>query len=270
MITKINLLFIGDIVGEEALSFLKENLDKIKSKYKTNFIIVNGENIKDGKGITEVEANFLFSLGVNVITTGNHVWDNWKARPLLSREPRIIRPLNYPPNNPGFGYTIVDVEPGVSVAVMQLQGRSLMNPIDCPFRTADHFLKSIREKTQNIVVDFHAETTSEKMSLAWYLDGKVSAIVGTHTHIQTADAQILPNGTAYITDVGMTGPYNSVIGLNKEVSIKRMLLQTPQKFELATGDLRISGVHIEIDALTHQAMIIQPFVIPEFQKVAFI
>jgi metallophosphoesterase (TIGR00282 family) len=269
MVTKINLLFIGDVVGEDALAFLKENLDKIKTKYKSNFIIVNGENIKEGKGITEVEAELLFGLGVNVITTGNHVWDNWKARPLLSREPRVLRPLNYPPNNPGFGYTIVNIDGYSSLAVMQLQGRSLMTPIDCPFRTADHFLKAIREKTENIVVDFHAETTSEKMALAWYLDGRVSAIVGTHTHIQTADAQILPNGTAYITDVGMTGPYNSVIGMNKDVSIKRMLLQTPQKFELATGDLKISGVHIEIDTLTHQSMNISSFTYPEFQRVAF-
>ncbi|MGB9701517.1 MAG: TIGR00282 family metallophosphoesterase [Candidatus Kapaibacteriota bacterium] len=269
MVTKINLLFIGDVVGEDALAFLKENLDKIKAKYKSNFIIVNGENIKEGKGITEVEAELLFGLGVNVITTGNHVWDNWKARPLLSREPRVLRPLNYPPNNPGFGYTIVNIDGYSSLAVMQLQGRSLMTPIDCPFRTADHFLKAIREKTENIVVDFHAETTSEKMALAWYLDGRVSAIVGTHTHIQTADAQILPNGTAYITDVGMTGPYNSVIGMNKDVSIKRMLLQTPQKFELATGDLKISGVHIEIDTLTHQSMNISAFTFPEFQRVAF-
>ena len=170
MVTKINLLFIGDVVGEDALAFLKENLDKIKTKYKSNFIIVNGENIKEGKGITEVEAELLFGLGVNVITTGNHVWDNWKARPLLSREPRVLRPLNYPPNNPGFGYTIVNIDGYSSLAVMQLQGRSLMTPIDCPFRTADHFLKAIREKTENIVVDFHAETTSEKMALAWYLE----------------------------------------------------------------------------------------------------
>ena len=270
MLTKINLLFIGDVVGEDALDFLKENLGTLKNKYKANFIIVNGENIKDGKGITDVESNLLFSYGVNVITTGNHVWDNWKARPLLSRDSRVLRPLNYPPNNPGFGYTIIDLEPQTSVAVLQLQGRSLMTPIDCPFRTADYFLKPIREKTQNIIVDFHAETTSEKVALGWHLDGKVSAIIGTHTHIQTNDAQILPNGTAYITDVGMTGPYNSVIGMNKETSIKRFLLQTPQKFELAKGDLRISGVNIEIDALTHQAMSIQQFTFPEFQKVAFI
>jgi hypothetical protein len=219
MLRKINLLFIGDIVGEPALTFLKENLDKLKTKYKSNFIVVNGENIKDGKGITETESEFLFGLGVRVITTGNHVWDNWKARPLLSKDSRVIRPLNYPPNNPGFGYTIVDLEGEETVAVLQIQGRSLMAPIDCPFRTVDHFLKQIREKTKNIIVDFHAETTSEKIAMAWHLDGKVSAIIGTHTHIQTADAQILPNGTAYITDVGMTGPYNSVIGMSKEVSL---------------------------------------------------
>jgi hypothetical protein len=270
MLRKINLLFIGDIVGEPALTFLKENLDKLKTKYKSNFIVVNGENIKDGKGITETESEFLFGLGVRVITTGNHVWDNWKARPLLSKDSRVIRPLNYPPNNPGFGYTIVDLEGEETVAVLQIQGRSLMAPIDCPFRTVDHFLKQIREKTKNIIVDFHAETTSEKIAMAWHLDGKVSAIIGTHTHIQTADAQILPNGTAYITDVGMTGPYNSVIGMSKEVSLKRMLLQTPQKFELAEGDLKISGVVVEIDTLTNQAMTIQSFMYPEFQRVSFL
>ena len=270
MLTKINLLFIGDIVGEDALPFLKENLDKLTTKYRSNIVVVNGENIKEGKGITETEANFLFNIGVKVITTGNHVWDNWKARPLLSKDSRVIRPLNYPPNNPGFGYTIVDLEPGVNLAIMQLQGRTFMSPIDCPFRTADHFLKSIREKTENIFVDFHAEATSEKIAMGWYLDGRVSAVVGTHTHIQTADAQILPNGTAYLSDVGMTGPYNSVLGMNKDVSIKRLLLQTPQKFELATGDLKISGVHIQIDNLTHQAMSIQPFVYPDFQRIAFV
>jgi metallophosphoesterase (TIGR00282 family) len=164
----------------------------------------------------------------------------------------------------------VDLEGEETVAVLQIQGRSLMAPIDCPFRTVDHFLKQIREKTKNIIVDFHAETTSEKIAMAWHLDGKVSAIIGTHTHIQTADAQILPNGTAYITDVGMTGPYNSVIGMSKEVSLKRMLLQTPQKFELAEGDLKISGVVVEIDTLTNQAMTIQSFMYPEFQRVSFL
>ncbi|OGU59621.1 MAG: metallophosphoesterase [Ignavibacteria bacterium GWF2_33_9] len=267
---KINLLFIGDIVGEEALIFLKDNIEELKTKYKSNFIIVNGENLKDGKGLTEVETELLFGIGVNVITTGNHVWENWKSRPLLARESRVIRPMNYPPNNPGYGYTIIDLESEVQVAVLQLQGRALMSPIDCPFRTVDHFLKQIREKTNNIIVDFHAETTSEKMAMAWYLDGKVSAIIGTHTHIQTADAQILPNGTAYISDVGMTGPYNSVIGMNKETAIKRMILQTPHKYELATGDLKISGVAVEIDVLTNQAMSIQPFIHPPFQKIAFV
>lgn len=270
MLRKINLLFIGDIVGEDAMVFFRDNFEKLKSKYKSNFIIVNGENIKEGKGITETESEFLFGLGVNVITTGNHVWDNWKARPLLSKDSRVLRPINYPPNNPGFGYTIVTLDEATTVAVIQIQGRSLMTPIDCPFRTIDHFLKSIKEKTSNIIVDFHAETTSEKIAMAWHLDGKVSALIGTHTHIQTADAQILPNGTAYITDVGMTGPYNSVIGMNKEISLKRMLLQTPQKFELAKGDLKISGVAVEIDTLTNQAMSIQSFTFPEFHKVSFV
>lgn len=259
----INVLFIGDVVGQIGLEFLIDNFSTLKDKYQPDFIIVNGENISNGKGLNEGESNELFDQNVDVITTGNHIWDNWKSRPLLAKNDRVIRPYNYPPGNTGRGYVIVDSPKG-KIAVLQLQGKVFMQPIDCPFRGADYAIKKINEETDIIIVDFHADATAEKMAMGWHLDGRASAMIGTHTHIQTADASILPNGTAYISDTGMTGPYDSVVGMRKDIALKRFVLQTAHKYEMADSDLKICGTSVTIDPSTGQAMKIDPFCFPDF------
>ena len=264
MADKINLLFIGDIVGEPGLKALEEYLPALKEKYSANVIVVNGENVTNGKGLTPDEADRIFSLGTNIITTGNHIWDNWKSRPLLAKNNNILRPLNYPPGNPGLGFKIFNVDENTKFAVLQLQGRTFMQSIDCPFRAADFALSKISEQTNNIIVDFHADATAEKIAMGWHLDGRVSAMLGTHTHIQTADASIFPKGMAYISDVGMTGPYDSVVGLRKDIALKRFMLQTAHKYEMAEGDVHLCGVYVNIDPPTGQAMEIEPFAVPEF------
>jgi metallophosphoesterase (TIGR00282 family) len=261
---RVKLLFIGDIVGKIGLNFVLDNIDELKNKYQANLVIVNGENIDDGKGLNEEHADSLFKKGVHIITTGNHIWDNWKSRPLIAKNDSVIRPFNYPPGNPGRGFKIFNILGNTTIAVLQLQGRTFMQTIDCPFRAAENALKMISEKTKIIIVDFHADATAEKIAMGWHLDGRVSAIIGTHTHIQTADATILPAGSAYITDVGMTGPYNSVVGMRKDIALKRLLLQTAHKYEMADGDMKIAGVFAEIDSDTGQAMKIESFMFPKF------
>ncbi len=264
----INLLFIGDVACFEGLEFLKSNFEFLKEQYQANFIVVNGENICNGKGITEREAKELFDLGVNVITTGNHIWDNWMSKPLLKSEPLVIRPMNYPPGNIGRGYAVVQHESGINIAVLQLQGRTFMQTIDCPFRCADAVLENLQKRNDIgvVIVDFHAETTGEKLAMAWHLDGRVSALIGTHTHIQTADAQILPNGTAYITDAGMTGPYDSVLGMDKHVALNRYIYQVAHKFAPAKNDVRICGVSVKIDKTSGNAIHIERITYPKFEN----
>lgn len=266
MATYNSILFIGDIVGEPGMTAVRSYLPGLIEKYKSDFVIVNGENITNGKGVTENEANELFALGVDIITTGNHIWDNWQSKPLLAKDDRVIRPYNYPPGNVGRGYKIAKSKLGNEIAVVQIQGRTFMYSIDCPFRAMDNVLKQFNDKHKIIIVDFHAEATAEKITMSWYLDGKISALIGTHTHIQTADACLMPNGTAYISDVGMTGPYDSVLGLDKEVALKRFLLQTAHKFKMAEKDIRLSGVNLKIDSETGQALEIKPFVVPDFER----
>lgn len=261
----IKLLFIGDIVGENGLEFLIANFPKLKEKYHPNLIVTNGENIWQGKGLNEEEAKMLFNSGVDVITTGNHIWENWKSRPLLATNDRVLRPMNYPSGNPGKGSVIIEKD-NVKIAIAQLQGRTFLQTIDCPFRASDALLHNIEEKADIVIIDFHAETTAEKVAMGWHLDGRVAAVLGTHTHIQTADAQILPNGTAYISDVGMTGAYDSVLGMRKDIALKRFVLQTAHKFELAEGDMKIAGTYVEIDSITGQANYIEPFMYPQFNN----
>lgn len=258
-----NLLFIGDIVGDDALDFLIENLPTIKEKYNPDVMVANGENVWNGKGINEQEANVLFNAGFSVITTGNHIWENWKSRPLLATNNSVLRPLNYPSGNPGKGYIIFEVN-GIKLAVIQLQGRTFMQSIDCPFKTAENAFKNIKTQTNNIFVDFHAEATAEKMTFAKNFDGQVTAIIGTHTHVPTADAQILSKGSAYISDVGMTGPHDSVIGMDTDTAIKRYILQTAHKYEMAKNDMKINGISINFDEETGQAYSIEHFTYPKF------
>jgi 2',3'-cyclic-nucleotide 2'-phosphodiesterase len=266
MMKEISVLFIGDVVGEDALVHVCQKLPEMIETKKANFVVVNGENIWQGKGLNEDHADKLFAAGAHVITTGNHVWENWKSRPLLAKNGKVLRPYNYPVGNPGRGFYIYEMEDGVKVAILQIQGRTFMADIDCPFRGADHALKTISSQTNNIIVDFHAEATAEKQSMGWHLDGQVSAIIGTHTHVPTADAQILPSGTAYVSDVGMCGSHGGVIGMRKDIALKRYTLGTAHKYELAEGDMRINVAHILIDAETGQALSIGRQTIPDFEK----
>lgn len=258
----ISILFIGDVVGEPGLKAVEEKLPKLIDDCRAQFVIINAENVDKGKGLNENQANRLFKSGAHVLTTGNHIWDNWKSRPLLAENPNIIRPYNYPSGNPGRGFTFFAIDENIIFAVLQLQGRIFMQTIDCPFKIADNALNYIHQKTKNIIVDFHAEATAEKMAMGWYLDGKVSAILGTHTHVQTNDACILPAGTAYITDVGMSAPYDSVLGMRKDVALKRLILQTAHKYEIASDDVRVCGVNILIDTNSGKALEISSFMDP--------
>ncbi len=265
---EINVLFIGDVVGEPGLRIVEMLLPNFKKMYNVDFCIANGENVADGKGITPETAQRLFKAGVNVITTGNHVWDKLQfVKDYLINEPNILRPLNYPKGTYGKGYVVYNLPSrNVKIAVINLQGRVFLYPIDCPFRTAEMALAKISKETKIIIVDMHADATAEKMAMGWYLDGRVSAVVGTHTHIPTADGRILPGGTAYITDIGMTGPYDSVIGMEKRSSILRFLYQTPHKYEVAQNDVKFSSVLISIDAETGKALRIESIIYPEFNK----
>lgn len=269
MTEKIKLIFVGDVVGNPGMNILEQELPNLINKYQANFIVVNGENADQGKGLNEDLTKRIFDLGTDIITTGNHIWENWKSKPLLATNDKIIRPSNYPPGNVGKGFKILQSKNNFAVAVIQIQGRSLMQAIDCPFRGIDNVLKFIGNQANIIIVDFHAETSAEKIAMAWHLDGRVSALLGTHTHIQTADACIFPKGMAYITDVGMTGPYDSVVGMRKDIALKRQILQTAHKYEVAVDDPKISAVYIEIEANTGQAMRIEPIILPKFTRNIF-
>lgn len=260
----ITVLFVGDIVGQPGMLATANLLRSFVDKYRADVCIANGENATEGKGISEEDAGQLFTLGIHVITGGNHLWDRWKVRELLGKHPNVLRPLNYPRENGGNGYYILDRGELGKVGVISLQGRAFMQPIDDPFRTAEWAIGKIREQTNVIIIDFHAEATAEKMAFAWHLDGKVSAILGTHTHIPTADNRVLPQGTAYISDVGMTGPYDSVIGMKKELAIRRFMLGTPHKYEMAANDVHFSAVVLTVDRDTGKAQRIERIFFPEF------
>ncbi len=243
------ILFIGDIVGKVGRRVVKALLPGITRQWGIDLTIANCENAAGGFGITEKVAQELFNCGIQIMTSGNHIWDKKEAVSYLSKEHRILRPLNYPPGVPGVG-SIVTAVKGKRVGVVNLSGRVFMGLMDCPFRRSDEELKVLKEKTDIIIVDFHAEATSEKIAYGYYMDGRVSAVVGTHTHVQTADEQILPGGTGYITDVGMTGPAISVIGVEVKQIIERFLTTLPRKFETARGEGLFSAVVLEIDDAT--------------------
>ena len=241
-----NILFIGDIVGRSGRESLKIGLPILKEKYNIDFIIANAENSAGGFGISSKIAYQLFDLNIDVITTGNHIWKNKDILKIIDTEPKILRPLNYPDGVPGKGFNIFKKN-NVSILVANLLGRINLYEVDCPFQKISKTLNSISEKYDISIIDFHSETTAEKIAMGYFLDGKVTAVLGTHTHVQTADEKILPNGTAYITDVGMTGAFNSVIGMEKENVIKHFLTRMPFKFEVATEDLGINCVVVAID-----------------------
>lgn len=245
------ILFIGDIFGRTGRRITKQLLPEIKEKENIDFVIANGENAFDrGFGITEEIVNELISYGIDCLTSGNHVWEEKKILEYLETSPSLLlRPFNYPPGVPGLGSYIYKIQ-NSEIGVINLLGRAFLVTIDCPFRTGMEEIKKMREKTKFVFVDFHAETTAEKQALAWYFDGYASCIVGTHTHVQTADERILPEGTGYISDVGMTGPFDSVIGVRKDQSIEAILTGIPIKFEAAENDVWLNAVIIELDEKT--------------------
>ncbi len=239
------VLVIGDVMGKAGRNSLKEFLAKKKNHY--DFIIVNGENAAGGFGITKKIAEEFYSWGADVITSGNHIWDKKEIYEYLDEENRLLRPLNYPKGVPGNGYVILTNKNGVKFGVVNIQGRVFMPEVDSPFDRIEEILEEIRKETKNIIVDFHAEASSEKVAMGYYLDGRVSLVYGTHTHIQTADNRILPEGTAYLTDVGMTGAHDSIIGMSVETVLPKFLNSLPSRFEVADGEPRINGLELEID-----------------------
>ncbi len=256
----IKVLFIGDIIGQPGRSAVVENISRLKDQHQINLTIANGENLAGGMGITPETANELISNGIDIISTGNHVWDKKEIIDYIDKDDRIIRPANYPQGVPGKGWTFKKInndQDDLTIGVINLSGCVFMQPLDNPFRVSESILPLIYEKTKIIVVDFHAEATSEKIALGRFLDGRVSAVIGTHTHVQTADETIFPNGTAYITDVGMTGPVDSIIGTKTDLIIKRFLTQMPTKFEVPKGNVCISAVVIEIDQFTGRSLSIR-------------
>lgn len=257
------ILFIGDVVGSLGREMITTYLPLLKQKHQPNVTIINGENAASGRGITEKIYKKFMTDGAQMITMGNHTWDNRDIFEFIDDAKCLIRPANFPEGTPGKGLAYVRYN-NVEVAVINLQGRTFLADLDDPFRKADELIAEARERTDMIFVDFHAETTSEKEAMGFYLDGRVSAIVGTHTHVQTADERILPRGTAYITDVGMTGPYDACLGMNKEAVISRFLTQMPTRFEVPKeGRTTLSGTLVDIDTKTGLAKRIERIVINE-------
>ncbi|MFA5092434.1 MAG: TIGR00282 family metallophosphoesterase [Candidatus Omnitrophota bacterium] len=248
------ILFIGDIVGSPGREAIKQLVNPLKKELGIDFVIANAENASGGSGITLKVTEDLFSSGVDVITSGDHIWKKAEIFELINREERILRPLNYPSGAPGKGAAVFKAKNGVKVGVINVNGRVFMEPLDCPFKTTLAACEELAKETKIIFVDIHAEATSEKVALGWYLDGKVSAVLGTHTHIQTADEKILPKGSAYITDVGMTGPYDSVIGRRVEDVLTRFLSLIPVRFEVAQENIQMHGALVEVDEKTGKAI----------------
>jgi len=247
------VLFIGDIVGSPGRKAIKELVPGIVKKNKISCVIANAENAAGGSGITPPIAEELLGYGADVLTSGDHIWKKKEITEILNSETRILRPLNYPKETPGFGSTVLETTTGVKVGVINLVGRVFMQAVECPFRRCREEVEKIRKTTSNIFVDIHAEATSEKIALGWFLDGLVTAVMGTHTHVQTADERVLPEGTAYITDAGMTGPFDSVIGRKKEQILNRFLTQMPTRFEMAEDDVRLNAVIVDFDEKTGKA-----------------
>jgi hypothetical protein len=263
----LNVLFIGDIIGEPGLKILSEQLKNLVHDNKIHFVIANGENISGGKGLLEKDAKKAFEIGVNVLTGGNHTFSKIQSGKYIGEEVRLLRPANHHEDVYGRGFQIYPVTVDgtiLKLAVINALGRVYISTLNCPFRVTARIAENLKRETNLIVVDFHGEATAEKIAFGWYLDGKISAVIGTHTHVQTADERILPEGTAYITDVGMTGGFDGVIGSQRDFSVNRFVYQTPQKQDVATGDLRINAVIINIDTQTGKSLKIKRIFAPEF------
>lgn len=256
-------LVIGDIVGRPGRKAVKASVQGIKQELKIDFVIANGENAAGGNGITREIAQELFSAGIDVLTMGNHVWDKKEIYEFIGAENRIVRPANYPPGSPGRGSFVYEYG-NIKIGVINLSGRVFMPPLDCPFRTAEELVQQIKNEAHIIIVDFHAEATSEKIAMGWYLDGKVSAVCGTHTHVQTADERVLPQGTAYISDLGMTGPKDSVLGVETDLVVQKFLSAMPARFEVAGGCYQLNAAVIDIDEKTGLATSIKRIVEYEY------
>jgi metallophosphoesterase (TIGR00282 family) len=253
------IAFIADITGRPGRWIVSQLLWAYKRKHAVDFVIANVENAAGGYGVTREISQKLFTYGVDVQTSGNHIWDRQESHELLDEEPYLIRPANYPPGVPGRGSVVKQTENGVPVAVLNLQGRVYMKEIDCPFRVADRVVSRLREEAAIVFVDLHAEATSEKQAMAYYLDGRVSAVIGTHTHVQTADERIFPKGMAYLTDAGMTGPHDSVLWVRPQDAIRRLMTGLPHKFQMADGDIKMCGVLLDVDEKTGGATHIERF-----------
>lgn len=243
------VLFLGDIVGRPGRRAVREILPTLKDKFLPDLVVANGENAAGGNGITKEIADELYSAGIDILTMGNHVWDRKDIYGFIDSDSRLIRPANYPPGTPGRGFTIISIKEDIKVGVINLSGRVFLSPLECPFRTFDQIIPLIHRETKIVIVDFHAEATSEKVAFGWYVDGRATAVIGTHTHIQTADERILPNGTGYITDVGMTGPRNSVLGVKTELVLTKFLSLRPVRFEVAESDglMMLNGLLLNVD-----------------------
>ncbi len=253
----VRILFVGDVVARAGRRVFKQGLRALREQLAPDLIVVNGENAARGNGVTPACCDELFAAGAEVITGGNHSWDRREGLPLYDSEPRLLRPANYPEPAPGTGVHVVEHAAAGPIAVVNLMGRLFMPAVDDPFRVADEILAELRDRVRLIVVDFHAEATSEKVAFGWHLDGRVTAVLGTHTHVPTADARVLPGGTAYITDVGMTGPYDSVIGVDKHAVLERFRTQRPVRFSPAVGDARLCAVLLEADPESGRATSIE-------------
>lgn len=258
-----DILFIGDVVGSPGRNMVAEYLPKLKKKYHPHVTIINGENAAGGRGITEAIYKQFLEIGANAVTLGNHSWDNKEIFDFIDRAQCLVRPANFPKNTPGKGLIFVKVN-ALEVAIINLQGRTFMPPLDCPFEKAEELIQIAKKRTNIIFVDFHAEATSEKQAMGWFLDGKVSAVVGTHTHVQTADYRILPKGTAYMTDVGMTGPYDGILGMEKEPVLYKFLTSLPARFDVPKkGRAQLSACIIKTDPKSGMALSIKPILINE-------
>ena len=253
----VRIFFIGDIVGNPGRIAVRELLPDIMQRYAVDIVIANGENAAGGFGITPAIAEELIGLKIDVITSGNHIWDKKEIIDYIKDKKWLLRPANYPEETPGFGWSIIKTNSNIKIGIINLCGRVFMDNLDCPFRAAREIIKEIEQETPVIVLDMHAETTSEKAAMGWFLDGSISAVIGTHTHVQTADERILPRGTAFITDAGMTGSINSVIGMQKEIVLERFLTQMPRKFEVATKDMVLQGVLVSIASKSGKAEAIE-------------